>query len=180
MKFPKKVIVLGFAAAFLLSFGFSGVSSAQTELTDEQLKRINNNCLSIKNTLNQLRSSDALLRVNRGQLYEAVGGKLMNNFNSRVSSNGRDAKGLTLTTTNYQTALTTFRDDYKAYALQLSSAIKIDCATQPTQLHAAIIDARQKRAKVHTDVIRLNQYIDDYRSGVSDFLINFERTSGNN
>jgi len=179
MKFSKKALILGVAVALLLSFGIFKDSSAQSSLTDEQLKRISNNCLSIKSTLNQLRTSDALLRVNRGQLYESIGAKLMNNFNSRVSSNNRDAKGLTLIAGNYQTALTAFRDDYRAYALQLSAAIKINCDTQPTQLHAAIIDARQKRAKVHADVIRLNQFIDDYRSGVSDFLINFERTAGN-
>ena len=180
MKIPQKVIVASIVTAVVLSFGFVKDTSAQTELSDEQVKRISDNCLSIKSTLNQLRTSDALLRVNRGQLYEAVAAKLMNNFNSRVSSNSRDAKGLTLTTSNYQTALTTFRDDYKAYAQQLSDAIRIDCDDQPVQLHEAILNAREKRTKVHGDVVRLNQYIDDYRSGVNDFIINFERTSGTN
>lgn len=178
MKMPERLISIGAIAAVVLSLVSFNGASAQTILTEEQLKRISANCLSIKNTLNQLHVSDALLRVNRGQIYDAMGTKLMNNFNSRLTSNGKDAKGLQAITSGYQTALESFRNDYREYESKLSIAIKIDCDKQPSEFHAAIEEARAKRAAVHTDVLRLHQYIDDYRSGVSDFLINFERTSG--
>ncbi len=178
MNIPSRLVIIGAIAAVVCSLAsFNGVS-AQTILTEDQLQRISVNCLSIKNTLNQLRVSDALLRVNRGQIYDAMGTKLMNNFNSRLSSNGKDIKGLQAVTSGYQTALETFRTDYREYESKLSVAIKIDCDKQPAEFHAAIEAARTKRATLHTDVLRLHQYIDDYRSGVSDFLINFERTSG--
>lgn len=178
MKLPSRLIVFGFIASLLMLGVVSTSASAQTTLTDEQLRRISANCLSAKSTLNQLHASDALLRVNRGQLYEAIGAKLMNNFNNRLTSNNLDAKGLLLVTTNYQTALTTFRSDYQAYERQLAAAIRIDCDKEPLAFHLAVEDARDKRAKVHVDVVRLHQYIDDYRSAVNDFYINFERTGG--
>lgn len=178
MNMPKRLVIIGAIAAVVGSLASFNNASAQTILTEEQLQRISANCLSIKNTLNQLHATDALLRVNRGQIYDAMGTKLMNNFNSRLTSNGKDAKGLQAVTSGYQTALDTFRSDYREYESKLSIAIKVDCDKQPSEFHAAIEDARTKRTKLHTDVLRLHQYIDDYRSGVSDFLINFERTSG--
>lgn len=180
MKLPFRLVTLGLIAALLLPVLTLQNVSAQSSLTEEQLQRISANCLAAKTTLNQLHASDALLRVNRGQIYESMGAKLMNNFNGRLSSNSLDNKGLLLVTTSYKGALDSFRLDYQAYERQLSAAIKVDCNKQPAEFHDAVEDARTKRAKVHADVIRLHQYIDDYRSAVSDFLINFERVSGSN
>ena len=175
MKLPVRLLIVGLAAAVFLSIVGLTKVEAQTILTDEQLQRISTNCQSIKNSLNQLHASDALLRVNRGQIYESMVTKLMNNFNARLANNSLDNKGLLVVTGGYQSALTTFRTDYQAYERQLSAAIRIDCEKQPSEFHFAVEDARDKRKKVHTDVLRLHQYIDDYRASVSDFLINYER-----
>jgi hypothetical protein len=178
MKLPIRLIAFGVVASILVLIAISTSTNAQSTLSDEQLRRISSNCLSAKSSLNQLHASDALLRVNRGQLYESIGAKLMNNFNIRLTSNSLDAQGLQLVTTSYKAALETFRSDYQAYERQVSTAIRIDCVGEPLAFYLAIEDAREKREKVHTDVIRLHQYIDDYRSAVNDFLINFERISG--
>jgi len=165
-------------AVLLSAFHFYDASAA--DLTDEQLARISANCLTIKSSLNQLHASDALLRVNRGQIYESMGTKLMDSFNSRLGSNSLDNKGLTAVTDSYQTALTTFRNDYRTYEQQLAATIRIDCSTQPASFHDSLENARTKREKVHTDVLRLHQYIDDYRSTVNDFMLNFDRVTGSN
>lgn len=180
MKIRIPLVVSGLVVASLLSvFAVTGTTQA-AELSDEQKVRIQTNCTSIKGSLNQLHASDALLRVNRGQIYESVGSKLMNNFNSRLSNNGLDNKGLVVVANQYQTALTNFRLDYQNYEKQLSLAMKIDCTKEPVAFHDALETARTKRAIVHTDVGRLNQYIDDYRSAVNDFMLNFERVTGKN
>jgi hypothetical protein len=179
MKIRIRLVVFGLIAAALLPV-FALQNSHAEDLSDDQINRIQANCLSIKGSLNQLHASDALLRVNRGQIYESVGTKLMNSFNSRLSNNSLDNKGLVVVTNQYQTALTTFRSDYQAYEQQLSATIRIDCSKEPTAFHNALLDARVKRDIVHTDVTRLNQYIDDYRSAVNDFMINFERVTGKN
>lgn len=179
MNIRARLVVFGMIAALLLSVLVIKDGSAAS-LSDEQLGRISANCLSIKSSLNQLHASDALLRVNRGQQYESVGSKLMGNFNNRLGSNGFDNKGLIAVTDSYQVALTNFRSDYQSYEHQLATAIRIDCTKEPELFHNALVDARVKRAQLHTDVVRLHQYIDDYRASVSDFILNFERVTGKN
>lgn len=174
-----RLAVFTLVTASLLSV-FVFRNSNAVDLSAEQTGRISANCLSIKGSLNQLHASDALLRVNRGQIYESVGSKLMGNFNARLSNNSLDNKGLVVVANEYQTALTTFRSDYQAYEKQLSVAIKIDCTKDPTGFHTALEDARTKRGLVHADVVHLNEYIHDYRSAVNDFMLNFERVTGKN
>lgn len=177
MKTHTRLVVFGLVAAMLLPF-FAIPNASAADLTDEQLVRISANCITIKSSLNQLHVSDALLRVNRGQIYESMGTKLMNNFNNRLGNSSLDNKGVSAVTDSYQTALATFRTDYIAYEQQLSAAMRIDCAKDPSAFHDSIANARIKRAKVHTDVLRLHEYIDDYRSAINDFMLNFERVTG--
>ena len=154
------------------------VSNTSAEgLTNEQREHIKANCVGIKSSLTQLHVSDALLRVNRGQLYETMASKLMDKFNGRLSSNRLDNKAMTTVSGNYYTALATFRSDYIAYENKLSSAIAIDCTQQPDAFHEAVEEARELRFTVHADVEKLHTIIDDYRSSVNSFLLNYERLS---
>jgi hypothetical protein len=162
-------------AAALLSILAIKPTSAD-DLTPDQTQRIEANCTTIKGTLNQLHASDALLRVNRGQIYESVGTKLMNNFNNRLGNNKLDNKGLVVIANEYQADLTTFRNDYQSYEKQLSATLSIDCSTDPIDFNGALEDARTKRDTLHSDVVNLNQDIDDYRSGVNDFMLDFDTT----
>lgn len=181
MKLPLRLAIIGVLATTLLSLtAIQPVSAQAVVLTQEQQQRIQANCTTIKNTVSQLHANDALLRVNRGQIYESMSTKLMERFNTRLSGNGLDSTGTVAVTNSYKSALETFRTDYQAYERQLSAVLRIDCTKQPSEFHAAIEDARAKRAKVYEDVLRLHRYIDDYRSAVNDFLINFERVSGGN
>ncbi|MFZ1301719.1 MAG: hypothetical protein WAQ27_04085, partial [Candidatus Microsaccharimonas sp.] len=59
----------------------------------------------------------------------------------------------------------------------LSKAIKVDCTAQPELFYSTIEEARVLRSKVHDDVLKIHRYIDDYRSAVGDFLLNYERIS---
>lgn len=175
---------LGFlvAAAVVASgilIGGSAFVEAQSAptLTAEQQEKIKANCVSIKSSLNQLHASDALLRVNRGQMYESLSSKLMDRFNDRLGSNGLDNKAMLTVTGNYRTQLTALRTSYIDYELKLSAILNIDCASKPVEFHTAVEEARTLRKKVHADVVKLHQYIDDYRLSVGDFLLNYERLS---
>lgn len=167
------------AASLTVLFGFATQTAhaQSTTLTPEQVEHIRSNCVTTKSTLNQLHASDALLRVNRGQVYESMVSKLMDPFNSRLSNNRLDAKATSLVTSGYRTALDSFRADYKSYEEKLSQAIRIDCANDTEKFYYAIEDARVLRTKVHDDVLKLHRYIDDYRAAVGDFLLNYERLS---
>ena len=166
------------SAVALGSALFLGASpAAADDLTPEQTAHIKSNCVAIKNSLNQLHVSDALLRVNRGQVYESMASKLMENFNARLASSRLDNKAMETVTASYRSELTAFRADYIAYEQKLSEAIRIDCVAQPNTFHAVLSEARQLRKNVHADVIKLHHLIDDYRSSVGGFLVNYERVS---
>jgi len=174
-------VVIGLFVAGLVSTIFFGVVNAQsTQEGDQQSARIRASCLSAKNTLDRLHASDALLRVNRGQIYESMSTKLMTRFNSRVDSNRLDAKALIGVTENYGTALATFRSDYQSYEEQLSLALRIDCTKEPMTFFDAVADARTKRTQVHVDVVKLHQYIDEYRSTFESFVSDYKATTQEN
>lgn len=172
MKKRLRIVAIGLLGGILLSSLTMPSVLAQVSLTEAQRQTIRSNCVTVKNSLNQLHASDALLRVNRGQVYESMGSKLMNNFNARLRSNDRDIRGLEVVSGNYQTALTKFREDYRTYEEQLSATLRIDCSAEPDEFHAAVLDSRVKRQTVHQDVLRLHRLIDDYRSAVDDFILN--------
>jgi type IV pilus biogenesis protein CpaD/CtpE len=173
-------LLVGTAIAIAgLLIGVQSVS-AQTPLTHEQRELIRTNCVTIKTSVNQLKVSDALLRVNRGQVYESMRSKLMDRFNSRLSSNAIDNKGVLVVTNSYASTLDTFRLSYVAYERQLASALRIDCEEDPDSFHTLLQLARKKRRIVHDTVNRLHAFIDEYRSASEDVRRNVERMSGGN
>lgn len=168
-----------FAVISVLSVGllalFADNKTYADDLTPEQVAKVKANCVSIKNSLSQLHASDALLRVNRGQVYESMASKLMDTFNTRLATNNLDNKAMTAVSDQYRSQLNEFRVDYIAYEQKLSAAMKTDCESQPNTLHNLILEARELRTKVHADVLKLHRLIDDYRLSVGDFLLNYER-----
>lgn len=168
MKISKKLFLFCLVfIALLSSASLISVAAQDNTITDQQIQQIRDNCLSTKNTLNQLHASDALLRVNRGQLYESMSIKLMNGFNGRVSNNNLNNNNLVSVTNNYNSTFNTFRLDYKTYEEHLSLAIGIDCLKQPVSFYDAISLARTDRNRVHADIEELNLYVNQYQSAIN-------------
>lgn len=169
-----KRVILSVAVIIGLGLGLAGVSSAyaqssQPDLSDEHRARISGNCSSALSSLSRLHATDALLRVNRGQLYESMSTKLMARFNSRITLNRLDGTSLVATTSNYERALATFRSDYQAYEQQMSVTLRSNCQEQPQAFYYAVADTREKRQKVHQDVQRLHSLIDEYATHIDSF-----------
>jgi hypothetical protein len=174
MKKSYRLLPFSILAATFVTSSLFGMAHAQSvPVSDEQIVRIRASCVSAKNTLNQLHASDALLRVNRGQLYESMSSKIMTRFNSRAQSNRYNVDNLVTVTQSYGTQLATFRVDYQAYEEQLSTALHTDCIKEPVAFYDAVASARAKRTQVHVDVIKLHQYIDEYQSNFDDFVTAF-------
>lgn len=148
---------------------FLSVSAQNTSINAQQAEKIHSNCTSIKNTLNQLHSSDALLRVNMGQTYESILTKLIDRFNGRLLNNSINNDNLKSVTREYNTSLDVFRLDYKTYEERLSYALNIDCSEKPAAFYDAVAIARVERTRVHADVTRLNQLIDKYQQSLDQF-----------
>jgi hypothetical protein len=178
MRKSSRFIISGLLLTAMVSVFLLSSVSAETSTTEAQITRIKANCSNVKNILNQIHANDALIRFNRGQLYESMTTKLMSRFNNRVDSNNFDAKSLIAVTTNYGTALATFRSDYISYEEQMSAALNIDCQKEPISFYDAVAKARTKRTQVHSDVVILHQKIDDYTAAFNTFSINFKKISG--
>jgi cell division protein FtsL len=177
MKVKAKVAILCFVVVIVAVGLFFTKVSAQSA-TQQQITQIKTNCLSIKNTLNQLLVSDALLRVNMGQRYELVSTRLMDRFNSRVSGNCFNIDNLSVAANSYKNQLDNFRNDYIAYEESLASTIKIDCSNQPSEFYDSLVSTRVKRGQVYNDVTGLDYKISQYRSAVSDFESKYQSSSG--
>lgn len=179
MKVANKYIIGCLAAIIVVSgITFFAVSAQNSALTDQQIAQISSNCLTTKNTLSQLHASDALLRVNRGQIYESMYTKLMDRFNTRVDANKFNHDDLSNTAQQYSSALDGFRTNYQAYEEQLAKTLDIDCTKQPTQFYDSVILARIKRDQVHAEVLKLNQYIDQYQLALDQFEQMYSQSFG--
>jgi len=177
MKISQKLLFTFLTLLIFSGASILGVAAQSSTMDSQQIDRILSNCTSTKNTLNQLHASDALLRVNRGQTYESMSTKLMDGFNGRVSNNNFNNSSLVSTYNGYNSALDIFRLDYKTYEEHLSAAININCFKQPVSFYDAVALARTERNKVHDDILKLNQYVDQYQLAVDQFEKDYLATS---
>lgn len=145
------------------------VRADSAPMDDAHANRIRANCLNAQATLNRLHASDALLRVNRGQLYESISNKLMATLNSRIALNQMDGSKLSQITATYNKDYTTFYNDYLVYEQQLSAALQIDCTKQPVAFYDAVNDARTKRNTFHSSVVELNKQLAAYSDAFNEF-----------
>jgi len=168
-----KLLITSLLVVSAVSLHFGVVSAQTTALTESQVNSIKANCTPAKNILSQLHANDALLRVNRGQIYDSMSSKLMTRFNNRASGGGFNTLYLSQAMSAYASALGDFRLSYRAYEEKLSKTISIDCSQDPTGFYQSLMDARYNRTALHTSVIKLNQKMDDYGSAVDDFKSSF-------
>lgn len=176
MKITKYSITCLGLALLIAGTGVYSVVSAEesASMSDYQIQQIKDNCLSVKNTLNQLHSSDALLRVNMGQSYESMYTKLMVKLNSRLALNNIANAKLVDNSESYSDILDSFRADYIIYEEQLTKAINIDCQKQPVSFYDAVAAARARRQILHTDIVRLNQALDQYKTQFDQFYSEYK------
>lgn len=168
----KASLSIGLVVATSLSVALGAlpvVRADSPEMDDAHIRRIQADCLIAQSTLNRVHESDALLRVNRGQLYESISTKLMAALNSRIALNRRDDSKLSAITATYEQDLNTFRSNYQVYEEQLSTAMKIDCTKQPVAFYDAVTLARTERNTVHDSILTLNTEIKEYSTAFDEF-----------
>lgn len=161
------IVVASVAVAGLASWHTLAQETAP--MTEEHIARIRANCVDAQSTLSQLHASDALLRVNRGQLYESISTKLMAPFNSRVSLNRLDPTSLVAVASTYETQLAYFRQSYQQYEEAMSNTLKINCSNQPVVFYDSVGDTRAKRKRVHESTATLHGTIRDYKDAFEAF-----------
>jgi len=169
-----KQLILGLIAVIGLAMMAHMTALAQdTPMTEAHIARIRDNCVEAQSTLRQIHASDALLRVNRGPIYESISTKLMAPLNSRISLAKADGSTLSALTATYENQLNDFRSSYKEYEESLSGVLRINCTAQPVAFYDSVNDARVKRAKVHDTTVALQKTIQDYRQAFGVFKQQF-------
>ena len=167
------VYILSGCVALLGVLFYVTAQSAQADdrppLSSEHKQKIVANCTSAKSSIHQLHRSDVLLRVNRGQLYEYIGTKLMARLNSRLALNQLDAGTMVAIAAQYDKDLNAFRNAFRTYEEQVTAVLRIDCAKEPETFYYAIRDAKNKRSTVHQQITNLNDSVDDYYKAFNRF-----------
>lgn len=174
-----KKIFIGFAAMVAIVAGSSFMVAAIEDVPPLDIlpEQISGSCLTTKNSLNQLHSSDALLRVNRGQIYESMHAKLMDKFNLRLVNNNISNEQFKVIAQDYSNALNAFRLNYITYEEQFAKTLNIDCNKQPKQYYKAVIKTRDLRVGVHNDVVKLNELIDQYLLAIDQLADTYNLTT---
>lgn len=173
----KRFATLVVISGMLLLAGVAGRTvGAQSEptMTEERINYIRQNCVRVQSTLNQLHASDALLRVNRGRLYELISTKLMDPLNSRITLNRLGGLELTATTLEYDRQLHAFRGNYQAYEEAMSRTLEIRCTNQPVAFYDSLKETREKRQQVYADTVALNTLLQTYKSNFEEFATKFQ------
>lgn len=138
-------------------------------MTEAHITRIRANCIEVQSTLTQLHASDALLRVNRGRLYESISTKLMAPLNSRITLNKLDGSALVTITATYENQLSDFRVKYQQYEESMSEILKLNCQKQPVAFYDGVGETREKRRLVHDSAALLQKTIQAYKEAFEVF-----------
>lgn len=158
-------------------FGSLGLVSQQVRAadppTDLQLVQIRSRCNEIQATLSRVHANDALVRVNRGQLYERLSTKLAVPLNSRIALNRLDGSSLLSVTSTYDVHLNEFRSLYQSYEEQLSDTMRINCVNQPAKFYENLQSAREKRQAVRVATQQLSADIAEYKRVFTEFASSY-------
>lgn len=162
------------------SAGNGGVADAQVDVqvSAEKQSVIQSKCSLIKTNLNRLHTTDALMRVNRGQIYASLSSELMARLNSRIALNRMDAANLVRITSRYETHHEEFRKAYQVYSDSLLQLMRIDCEEEPVEFYQNLVEVRQYRKQVHETVSRLNDDITAYEDAFMAFRRSYATQNG--
>lgn len=165
-------------AGILVLFGYATASaSSDTTLSDAEIKSVQNNCITLKSTLDQLNYNDTALRVNQGQYYEEISTKLMAPMNSRIALNHYDGGDLVSVAAEYAKQIDLFRANYTIYAKALTKARRDNCNEHPQQFYNDITSAGAARQALHETVVKLNAMVENYQTMFKDFAKTLPTTS---
>lgn len=176
----RRIIIFGFISVVTVSsLGvFSSVQAQSvTPMSQDHVERIRANCIEAQSSLSRLHASDALLRVNRGQLYESILTKLMAPFNGRATANRHNSTQLITVTGDFERELNQFRASYISYEESLSDVLAMNCTNQPVVFYDTVNDARAKREIVHAHTTNLESMIKSYQSSFEELAKSIEGKS---
>jgi len=142
---------------------------AQTAVYVQKNALVQNNCQDLKATLDRIHRSDATMRVNRGQFYEALLKNFLTNFNDRLVINDYNNADFATLSDSYRDRLEQFRDNYSTHEKDLDTVIGTDCTKAPGDFYEKLRTAQNSRLIVERDIESLNSIIVSYKDAVVEF-----------
>lgn len=128
-----------------------------------QIDSVYNQCDIIRADLKQVHTSDSLMRVNIGQVYNGVSDKLMARLNSRLAVNRLDSTKLVAITSQYEATRADFASNFNLYDDALNKLLKIKCRDKPEEFYQQLVATRELRQELTGSSNQLNQLITEYR-----------------
>ena len=157
----KNKLLLFAVLVFAISVPASSAFAAESKLTKEQSAKLSESCGSIRQNLKNLQRTDSRTRTFFGAIYETVSTKYLKPLNLRLVNNDLANSDLLNLQTSIATARSDFSDDFIAYSKSLESLIAIDCRLEPDNFYEKLLETREKRTAVATDVKTLNNLLTD-------------------
>lgn len=140
----------------------------ETGITDEQRSVIVNHCDTMKDNLKALQRTDSRARVYLGRYYETILSSFITPLNLRLVENNISNTKLLDNQTNFVTQRGNFTNDYIIYQQALEDLVNTNCKTEPEKFYEKLVVARERRAIVNKDVLKLKSLTDEQKKLVEE------------
>ena len=131
-----------------------------------QIDNLKWRCDSVQSTIRRLHTTDGLLRVNIGQVYNDISFQLMAKLNGRLAVNRVDSAKLVEITNEFESGREEFSEAYNDYEESVASLLKLNCQKNTAEYYAQLMVARDMRQKLAVSVEELNDTVVDYQVAV--------------
>jgi hypothetical protein len=120
-------------------------------LTAVQSQNIAKKCSAAQTALKTIQAKDKTKEFNRTQAYTDLATKL-NTVVGRLDSQKVDTTNLKLEQTKFNSAINQYLADAATYKTALDDIVALNCIADPTGFQTALVEARQFRTKLSSDV----------------------------
>lgn len=152
-------------ASFVVSM--RPVQAQEANITPQTtVDRLQERCDTVEATIRRLHTTDSLLRVNTGQVYNDISANLIAKLNGRLAINRIDSTELVEIANQFEQARAIFSSNYNSYEESIASLTKINCKNNTAEYYAQLLEARENRQKLAVSVEDLNNLVSDYRVAV--------------
>lgn len=159
--------IYGFIFLFLLSLVPVRVGAVDPEnMTPQEYTVVERNCKSAQQILQRIQYVDPVARVNRGTAYNNIS-KLMSSMTSRAAFNAYSLPQLSVETEAIQDLRIEFAKDYTEYEIALRELINYNCAENPQEFYAKLVDVRSQRSIVTLRVKEIDRRLDVFSTNIT-------------
>ncbi len=135
----------------------------QSEIPEEKLKLVSENCDSIKTNLRGIQKSDARARVYMGAYYEKILTKYMTALNVKLVENNTPDTSLIESQNKYASAKASFAEDYITYQKKLEDLLSVDCKNDSKKFYEELMSVRKKQSIIVKDAKKLSNLLTEHK-----------------